>query len=93
MARIQPQNLKGKGYMSKKSTENLSLEHHLEELKTIVEKMEQKNLPLEESLAHFERGIQLVRESQKMLTEAEQKISILLKKEGQESLETFEDEA
>jgi exodeoxyribonuclease VII small subunit len=79
--------------MSRKKPENLSLEHNLDELKKIVEIMEQKNLSLEDSLAQFEHGIQLVRESQKILADAEQKIAILLKKDGEETLAPFEDEA
>lgn len=67
------------------------LEDNLEALKKIVEKMEQKNLALEDSLAQFEEGIRLVKESQKMLREAEQKIEILLKTNGGEALTPFEE--
>lgn len=77
--------------MTHKPLQTDPVEHKLEALKKIVEKMEQKNLSLEESLAQFERGIQLVRESQKMLSEAEQKVEILLKKDSQEQLKPFDD--
>ncbi len=69
-----------------------SLEQHLKELEKIVEKMEGKNLSLEESLAHFERGIQLVRECQNTLNAAEQKIEILLKENEKEILAPFDNE-
>ena len=70
-----------------------SLEKHLEELKQVVAKMEQKNLPLEESLALFERGIQLVRAIQEILNQAEQKIMILLQQKNADAeLTPFEEE-
>ena len=76
--------------MVSKPTQNL--EANLNQLKKIVEQME-KNLSLDDALAQFEQGIQLVRESQKMLTDAEQKISILLNKEGDAELVPFVENA
>lgn len=58
-----------------------SLETYLDALKKIVTQMEQKNLSLDDALAQFAQGIELVRTCQNMLTAAEQKISILLNKE------------
>jgi exodeoxyribonuclease VII small subunit len=54
--------------------------------------MEQGNLGLEESLQHFERGIQLTRVCQQALKEAEQKVDILLKKSGQDEIVPFTSE-
>ena len=48
--------------------------HDLEEL---VDRLEQGDLPLEESLAAFERGVMLTRACQTALKEAEQKVEIL----------------
>ena len=49
----------------------------LAQLEQIVKKMEQGDLTLEESLAHFEQGIQLSRACQQALTQAEQRIAKL----------------
>ncbi len=51
----------------------------LAELETIVQRLEQGELPLEESLRQFERGVVLTRSCQKALRQAEQKIQLLAK--------------
>jgi exodeoxyribonuclease VII small subunit len=51
----------------------------LAELETIVQRLEQGELSLEESLRQFERGILLTRSCQKALQQAEQKIRVLSK--------------
>ncbi len=56
-----------------------SFEKSLEELETIVGKLENGDLPLEESLELFEKGIKLSRECRDRLTSAERKIQILMK--------------
>ncbi len=67
-------------------------EESLEELEQIVEQMEQGDISLEQSLKAFERGIKLTRTCQKALQEAEQKVQILLEKDGQQTLEPYTDE-
>jgi exodeoxyribonuclease VII small subunit len=76
--------------MAKKT---LHFEESLAELEKLVERMEQGNLPLEEALKLFERGIQLTRASQKALQEAEQKVRILLEENGEPILKPFTDES
>jgi len=66
-----------------------NFESDLQELENLVEKMEEGELSLEESLVHFERGIALTRSCQKALTEAEQKIQILLAEDGSQKLQPF----
>ena len=56
-----------------------SFEKSLEELETIVNRLEQGDLPLEESLALFEEGIKLSRECRERLASAERKIQVLMK--------------
>jgi len=51
----------------------------LAELETIVQRLEQGELPLEESLRQFERGVVLTRSCQKALRQAEEKIRVLSK--------------
>ncbi len=55
-----------------------NLEKSMSELEQIVEQLEGGELTLEKSLAQFEKGVKLSRECQKALTEAEQKVQILL---------------
>jgi exodeoxyribonuclease VII small subunit len=67
--------------MAKKKQPNF--ETALEELETLVERMEEGESSLEDSLKDFERGIELTRSCQTALAEAEQKVEILLKKGGE----------
>lgn len=75
--------------MAKKKVENLSFEESLNELDTIVQNLEQGELSLEESMALFERGLNLSQVSQNKLQDAEQKIKILLEKDGKTQLSDF----
>jgi exodeoxyribonuclease VII small subunit len=65
-------------------------EASLAELEAIVEKLEQGDLSLDDSLKQFERGVQLTRICQTALTQAEQKVEILLRKTGGGSSDEFE---
>ena len=62
----------------------------MRELEELVERLEQGELPLEESLAAFERGVMLTRCCQTALKDAEQKVEILLKKAGEPVALDFE---
>ena len=75
---------------SRKKAESLTFEQSMQELEALVNKMEQGELPLEDALKSFERGIQLARHSQKQLKEAEQKVQILTSQNGQQTLDVFE---
>ena len=61
----------------------------MRDLEDLVARLEQGDLPLEECLAAFERGVMLTRTCQTALKEAEQKVEILLKKSGEPALENF----
>lgn len=78
--------------MPKKRTETPNFERSLQELESLVEKMEQGDLSLEESLSHFERGVELSRSCQQALKEAEQKVEILMQKNGQDEATAFNSE-
>jgi exodeoxyribonuclease VII small subunit len=56
------------------------LEKSLEDLEALVVRLESGDLPLEQALKEFERGVKLTRQCQAALQEAEQKVEILLKK-------------
>lgn len=55
-----------------------TFEKNLEQLTSIIEKMEQQDVGLEESLKLYEQGIQLTRKCQKIIDDAEQKIQQLM---------------
>ncbi len=76
-----------------KESKSIDFEAAMRELESIVERLEHGDLPLEESLAAFERGVLLTRSCQTALKEAEQKVEILLKKAGEPSIEPFEPES
>ena len=57
-------------------------EDSLAELEGLVQRLEKGELPLEESLAAFERGIALVRSLTQRLAEVEQRVEVLLKSEA-----------
>ncbi len=56
----------------------MDFEKKLTRLEDIVEKMESGDLALEESLKLFEEGIRLSRECNVQLSDAEQKVKVLL---------------
>jgi exodeoxyribonuclease VII small subunit len=68
----------------------LDFEAAMRDLEEIVERLEHGDLPLEESLKAFERGIMLTRNCQTALKDAEQKVEILLKKAGEARVEDFD---
>jgi exodeoxyribonuclease VII small subunit len=66
------------------------LEKSLEELEALVMRLESGDLPLEQALKEFERGVKLTRQCQTALQQAEQKVEILLKKTEQAEPVPFE---
>jgi exodeoxyribonuclease VII small subunit len=69
-----------------------NLEKALADLEELVEELESGDLPLEKAMKKFEEGIKLTRSCQAALKDAEQKVQVLLKSAGGESLESFESE-
>lgn len=76
--------------MASKKPENMSFEATIEELDSLVEKLENGELELDDALKKFERGIALARAGQAKLAEAEQRVSILLSNDDQAPLSDFE---
>ena len=60
------------------SNKKIDFESSLNELALIVAKLEDENINLEDSVKSFEAGINLVKECQKQLEEAELKVKELL---------------
>lgn len=67
-----------------RTSKPLNFEKSLGDLESIIEKMEQDQLSLEDALAHFEKGVMLAKRCQIALTEAEQKVSLLIEQANQE---------
>lgn len=76
--------------MAKKKT-SPDFESALQELESLVEQMEKGDISLEDSLKAFERGIVLTRTCQQALKEAEQKVNVLLEKNGKVDLQPLDD--
>jgi exodeoxyribonuclease VII small subunit len=77
---------------SKKKTgdkKELSFEENLEELESIVERLEHGQLTLDESLEAFERGIKLASLCSQKLTKADRKIEQLIEESGEFRIEPF----
>ena len=70
--------------------QGVDFEAALEELEGLVERMEEGELSLEESLKTYERGIALSRACQKSLDAAEQRIQILSEKEDAAEIQSFQ---
>lgn len=70
----------------------LNFEDNMENLEKIVLELEKGNLNLDDSISKFEEGIKISKECNKMLEEAEKKITILLEKDGRIEEEKFSTE-
>ena len=68
---------------------NSSFEKNMSNLENIVTELEKGDLNLDESIAKFEEGIKISKECNKILEEAEKKITILLEKDGDVKEENF----
>lgn len=65
--------------MVKEKNQPIQFEGSLEKLEEIVKKLESGELPLEDSLTAFQEGVSLVKQCQTLLSQAEQKVEMLVK--------------
>ncbi|MBF0701068.1 exodeoxyribonuclease VII small subunit [Lactobacillus murinus] len=63
---------------------NLTFEQELQMLEAIVGKLEQGDVPLEEALAQFQKGVALSKKLQEALQNAEDTLTKVINEEGQE---------
>ena len=75
--------------MAKKKT-TVDFEQSLGDLQALVERLESGDLSLEESLSAFEQGVALTRDCQQALQSAEQKVQMLMEKQGELTSEPFD---
>ena len=69
-----------------------NFEDNMENLEKIVSELEKGDLNLDESISKFEEGIKISKDCNKILEEAEKKITILLEKDGELQEENFSTE-
>ena len=67
------------------------LEVSLNEINQLITAMEKGSLSLDQSLHHFERGVTLIKHCQKIISDAEQKVQLLLQQNGQTELQNYEE--
>lgn len=67
----------------------VNFEQTLAELEGLIERLESGSLPLDEALKTFERGVELTRGCQTALRNAQQKVEILLQRDGAATVEPF----
>ena len=69
------------------SNKKIDFESSLKELESIVTKLEDENINLEDSVKSFEAGINLVKECQKQLEKAELNVKELLEDGSSQELD------
>lgn len=68
----------------------MNFEETMERLENIVQELENGKLNLDESVKKFEEGIEVSKQCNKILEEAEKKITILIKKDDEIKEEKFD---
>ena len=79
--------------MSKKTEAKTDFEATLTELEKLVGGLEEGEQSLDESLTGFKRGIELTRQCQSMLDDAQQTVDQLINPEDEESVVPFKPDA
>ena len=73
--------------MTKKKNEPRKFEELIEELEKVVDALEGGNLPLEEAMETFRRGVEISKECHRRLDEAERKVKLLRRRASGELVE------
>jgi len=79
--------------MSKKTEPAPNFEETLAELEKLVVNLEQGDLSLDESLSGFKHGIELTRQCQTALDNAQQTVEILTNTQDEDTLKPFDPDA
>jgi exodeoxyribonuclease VII small subunit len=70
-----------------------TFEQSFDELSSVVERLQQGDLPLEEAITLFERGMRLSFECEKFLDEASRRVEVLVEREdGRLETEEFDED-
>ncbi|TAL16687.1 exodeoxyribonuclease VII small subunit [bacterium] len=79
--------------MTKKKPEPKKFEELIEELEKVVYSLEGGDLPLEEAMETFRRGVEISKECHRRLDEAERKVKLLRRRaSGELTEEDFSEE-
>ena len=62
--------------------EKVTFEEALEKLETVVEELEQQEVPLDKLIQYYKEGMELVKLSNDMLEKAEKEMAEVLKEDG-----------
>ncbi|MFC1795354.1 exodeoxyribonuclease VII small subunit [Planctomycetota bacterium] len=76
----------------KTDIDKLSFEEAIKELTNIVGNIEQGEIPLQDSLEQYEKGMALIKQCRTILQEAEERIEKITKEQDQDSKEGGPDE-
>ncbi|MCF7974583.1 MAG: exodeoxyribonuclease VII small subunit [Phycisphaerae bacterium] len=68
-----------------KDIKTLNFEQAITELTTIVEKIEQGEVPLQDSLDQYEKGMILIKHCRTLLHDAEARIEVISKQDDEEA--------
>lgn len=79
--------------MSKKTAATPEFEKTLAELEKLVVNLEKGELSLDESLSGFKHGIELTRQCQAVLDNAQQTVEQLMNNDDEDSLKPFQPDA
>lgn len=78
--------MKGLSEKNKEIPGTVTFEEALSRLEEVVKTLEEKELPLEESLAYFEEGVRLTRFCRSKLQDIESRVELLVKNSQGEDL-------
>ncbi|WP_088043578.1 exodeoxyribonuclease VII small subunit [Bacillus sp. EAC] len=70
----------------------LSFEEAIKEIETIVQKLEQGDVPLEKAIEYFQEGIKLSQICKDKLTKVEKQMTSILNEQGEQTPFTIEEE-
>jgi exodeoxyribonuclease VII small subunit len=70
----------------------LSFEEAIKEIETIVQKLEQGDVPLEKAIEYFQEGIKLSQICKEKLTKVEKQMTMILNEQGEQAPFTVEEE-
>lgn len=73
---------------SEKKADELSFEQAIDQLNQIVSRIEMGQVPLQESLEQYEKGMKLIRYCRGILQDAEKRIEMISTKEEQKPAES-----
>ena len=79
--------------MNKKTESQPNFEETLVELEKLIANLEEGELSLDESLSGFKHGIELTRQCQAALDNAQQTVELLTKNQDEDSLKPFDPDA